>query len=390
MPSSLSLTVINFTGARENWGCKATSFGLLEDLREALSPDFEPEFRFVPFERNATIDRFVSRIYRGRIERTLTGRESSEKLEPICRLVHQKAFSEVLASPISIFMAEGTMTGNKFVEGSRLLLLPEFVSRGLKRPVISLNQTLYSEVPVFTEQLKHVYGGFDTVMVREPASLPFAQEQLGRRDATLFPDSAFRTTASSEGIDHLLTEVPRQPYVCFCASGGYRGSHLSPALKAMIETAIAQGFGIVGLFWQESVMRDLKQLYPAMVFPKAGLDHRQIAKVLQEAIGVVGGRYHMSIVAACVRTPSVILPSGTHKSNGLLQLLQYPMPVRSFDDVSGSLEDFQQMVEKRDSLVAVIDSAMERIRQQRQEGLARLRARLLELQSSSGGVSRAR
>ena len=50
----------------------------------------------------------------------------------------------------------------------------------------------------------------------------------------------------------------------------------------------------------------------------------------------------------------------------------------------------QNSVDDRDwSTVDLYDAAVERIRKQRQ-GLAPLRARLLELQSSSGGVSQAR
>lgn len=284
--------------------------------------------------------------------------------------------ADIERADVVLFMAEGTMTGQGFFESIRLLMLPYYVATHLEKPVISLNQTIFTKREEFIPLLQNAYRSFKSIDVREPASLEFAK-RIGLSRAELFPDSAFRARGSGKSLSEILEPEPTAPMLCITASGGYPGSYKHPYAREAVRICKEHGIQPVGLFWQPGAMEALRELCSeegglTPIFPKAGIPYRDVSEILSQSIGVVGGRYHTAIQAAAVHTPFVATRSGSHKTAGLLQMLEYPFPERHFEDVDGVAQDLRRVIDRRDEISAALSHAMERIEEMRLRGIAKL------------------
>jgi hypothetical protein len=375
----MRISIINWTGDRQNWGCQATSLGLVEDVREALGA--EPDLHFVPLGKKTTADRWINKLFVGFLKRYLSGAGGSDSLFlSLNRAIYGEHVAKLKAADAVLFMAEGTMTGEGFFGGVRLLMLPYLAARQFGKPVVSLNQTIFSANPDFLPLLLNVYRSFRAVEVREPASLHYAHH-IGLAGAQLFPDSAYRATSSGAKLSDVLETPPTAPLLCVTASGGYPGSYQLAYAREAFEFGKANGLQICGLYWQPPAIEALRKIHAEIgglgpVFPKPGVPYRDISAVLEQSEMLIGGRYHTAIQAAAVHTPFVTLPSGTHKTAGLLELLKYPLPERQFEDLEGIRSDLAHVHAHRAELAASLAAAMTEVQGLRQMGIERLRTYL--------------
>lgn len=376
---SLRIAIINWTGGRKNWGCQATSYGMLEDLREAAG-DTAVGFHTVPFEKNDRADRFVRRHFSAFLREHLQDAKPSPLrrmlFRSLVRLAYRRHVAAIRASDLIVFMAEGTMTGDSFQGGIRLLMLPYYAATEAGRPVISLNQTIFSRSEWFVPVLRHAYGKFAFNAVREPESLAYAQA-IGLQHVHLIPDSAFRARPLEEDASSFLSPLPAAPLLCITGSGSLSSSLDAAYLRTVLEVAREQGLQPCATLWSEEARGALLARASEVgclpvVFPKAGVDYRALSTILQSARALVGGRYHSSIQAAAVGTPFLALDSGTHKTRGLLSMLDYPVPEHSFDDVAGIRQDLLRVLGERDALSAHLQRQMVRVDEQRQAGIRQL------------------
>jgi hypothetical protein len=58
----------------------------------------------------------------------------------------------------------------------------------------------------------------------------------------------------------------------------------------------------------------------------------------------------MSILSAVVGTPFVLMASNTFKNRGLLELLDYPLSVRTFDQTEAAYSDVKRAIATRERL----------------------------------------
>lgn len=380
----MRISIINWTGDRKNWGCQATSFGLLADIKDALEGrEFVPHF--VPLGGKTAPDRVVKRLFWNFLWRYLGepvhSKSANRLFARLTRWIYAGHMSELERADAVLFMAEGTMTGQGFFESVRLLMLPYYVSTQMGKPVISLNQTIFTKRDEFVHLLQSTYRTFHSIDVREPASLAYAHK-IGLTGADLFPDSAFRTRASGAEIAKLLDPAPTADILCITASGGYPGSYKHPYAREAARICREHGIQPVGLFWQPGAMEALRELCKEEgglppVFPKAGIPYTDVSEILSKSVAVVGGRYHTAIQAAAVHTPFVATRSGSHKTAGLLQMLDYPFPERHFEDVAGVREDLLSIIRNRTDISNHLAIAVERVEDLRKRGIERLRANLL-------------
>jgi polysaccharide pyruvyl transferase WcaK-like protein len=109
-----------------------------------------------------------------------------------------------------------------------------------------------------------------------------------------------------------------------------------------------------------------------LLFNKPGIDYRDVSQILSSALAYIGGRYHTAIQSAAVRTPFLAVPAESHKTQGLLQMLDYPLGIVPFDDVTGVRNGLRRILSDRDSLAGHLDSALKRIQTQRKQGIEML------------------
>ncbi len=58
----------------------------------------------------------------------------------------------------------------------------------------------------------------------------------------------------------------------------------------------------------------------------------------------------MSILSAVAATPIVVLATNTFKHHGLVELLDYPLPVRGFNEIDAICTDIEHVIRSRAEL----------------------------------------
>lgn len=376
MPKIKAL-ILNWTGDRTNWGCQATSYGLEGDILEAAK-GLDVQIDKVPLGEMTSADRraraFFGRFLRSYLLDDHPGQTAKRLFERV--VAHQygvEAIDRLKNADIAIFMAEGTMTGDHFLRGIRLLELPQ-LAHDFGVPVISLNQTIFAKQESFMPVAAKVLNRLDAVAVREPASIAYAQLH-GIQNVFLYPDSAFRTQPSSRPLAELLEPLPDHPLICVTSSASFSPAVVEGYLRTVLEFAKENNKQVCGLFWHADGYRHLSSLHGEvggnpLVALKPPVDYRDVSQVLSKAHAFVGGRYHTAIQSACVGTPFIAMPAESHKTEGLLKLLEYPYPVVPFEDTEKLRVFLSQLSDRRDEVAHRLTEAVARVGELRQ---ARLR-----------------
>lgn len=372
----LKITVINWTGDRENWGCQATSYGLLEDLRDIVeNPDLC--IHTIPLGKNDLLNRMINILFGRFLYRHL----QNDRITPLSRKIFNTIIFCMYHSDLDglrnadhvIFMAEGTMNGTSFFGGIRLLMLPYYTVTELNKPIISLNQSFFSRCETFANLASKIYSKFSLIALREPESFRYAKMQ-GLENLLLLPDSAFRTEPVDGIASNFLDAPQRAQLLCITAgSGGVLNPSQIPACKMILKIARDRGLQPCGLFWNKKQCTALTKLSKEIgglppVFPKLHADYRAVSSILKGSVALVGGRYHTAIQAACVGVPFVLINSGFHKSKGLISLLSYPYPEREFSELDAISSDLISVIDNREALSVFLGKKMNEIHSLREEG----------------------
>jgi polysaccharide pyruvyl transferase WcaK-like protein len=361
----MKIAVVNYTGQRSNWGSQSTSAELLKQIERVCGT---VSFHLVPLRRSGVLDGYVGRVYGGRILEALADStvKGNRLLIKLARLLYGEDFDRAMQSDCIVFQPEGTMDGLKFSTGARLLLLPTALSLA-KKQVLCLNGSAESLSEPFERCIAGAFARYSHVATREPFSAMFLK-QLGVKNVDMIPDTAFMT----EPAPHLSFNDPSilegHDYVVAAGSAIIRQVPWREYFDAVIEIANAHNMGVI---WLSSAPADEKTIgkvldtraYPDIVrIPKIAT-YQEVARVIANARLVIGGRYHMSILAAAVGTPFVPMPSGSHKTEGLLQLLSYPIDVVNFVDTGRLGEVASIVLRDREDLSERLRKATEGIRQ---------------------------
>lgn len=348
--NNLSAIIISHTGHLANWGCQATSNTLVSKIHTLLQktfPNKTTSLDILPSIKKTLVVKLLGKLLNNFLASCYIEKRNDfiarQILSIACKIIYQQDFAKVLKADIVFFQAEGIMTGNRFHQLTGLFLLPYFAKVILGKPVVSLNQTLFSTDEASKEIICHCYNLFDVVAVREMASLIFAQE-IGIENAFLLPDTAFNTAASGKINDSTL-DYEHQKYFCISGSEGISQNHLQHYTD--IATYYIQQHDLHVIFLLSAPI-DVRQLQPYVENWKASdkqlsshihilpndTSLNDVVGILNNSTFLVGGRYHMALLAFNVGTPFILFPSRTHKSEGLLTTLDYPIPLCNPEDVS--------------------------------------------------------
>lgn len=356
------ITILNYTGDRGNWGSQATSEELLGELREVFGA--ETTFQLVPIRKSNYRETALTTLTRSRIRKALTVplKQPSRFLLESAKWLYGSAVDEMEQSDLVVFQSEGTMDENRFSTSDRLLLLPYVARTNQQKPVFALNGSAIAQSPGFQKTLTNVYASFHRVEMREPISAELLV-RAGVPNVIVNPDSAFLT--QSQEIEPLT----KNPYVCVTGSAVLREPGWENYFGTVEKWAKSQGLDIVLLL---SGPADIKTLWN---FERAdrgiyrvptGPSYGQIAHILSQAQLLVGGRYHMSILATTQGTPFVAMPSGSHKSEGLQRLLGLQEELVSAGPESALKEALQRTLKQRVAQSEHLKSKVSEIRATKQ------------------------
>lgn len=356
------IALINFTGFRGNWGCQATSFELLKFVAGLYPEDMPLAFDFVPLLPRSHVDQQyeprLDEVYAA-FTRVATGHDRDGAavrfLEGIATARYAHWAKAVQAADLVVFQAEGSMgLGGGFAHGPRLMLLPFVAKHAWGKTVISLNQTFYAQDPRILQNAVETFGSFDFTAFREGASLSLARA-CGLTNACVVPDLAFMSHAST-----LPGGVQADGQRFFAVSGSALKDPDRYRLITQVSDLLTRETGLRPLL---AVSRDLGLTLrnlarwrdrPATL-PRSA-SYTQVTAALQRSAFLVGGRYHMSILAAAASTPNIFLPGNSFKNDGLTALIGQDKPVRQFRDFDGILEDARTILRngeaERDALAA--------------------------------------
>jgi polysaccharide pyruvyl transferase WcaK-like protein len=385
-PKTIKATIINYTGNQANWGCQATSIELKSELIHLLqlafpdAPIVIDEVSLGAFRSGKSLgkifNRFLTFCYLHKRKDFLT----RQLLSFICRFIYSKNFNKVIESDVVFFQAEGTMSGKNFMQGNRLFLLPYFAKAILNKPVFSLNQTLFSLNKEFEEVIRSCYNIFDMVAVRESASLTYAHK-IGIKNAFVLPDAAFN--APSHYLNHKIKntaiDYDTQKYFCITGAEGISEERIKNYLN--VTSDCIQKYNMHAVFLL-SGPRDNSKFRPYAenwkltsedyadkihILPD-NLELAEAISILKKSCFLIGGRYHMAILAAASGKPFVLFPPRTHKSQGLLEMMDYPLPICDPEDFSEAQRQIKKIIINKEEMESCVANCIDRVQELNKEG----------------------
>lgn len=313
-----------------NWGGQATSAGMRYLIEQAYPhAGFTPKkfgklpLQSLPFFRKITDLMIYACIKHGK----------TSKLKSILNWygVDRGIYDEF---DVVCFNGEGAIhekSGHFF----RLIgVLHAFKMSGKR--VYSLNQTIdVTPKSLHTRLLKLVYPGLDRVAVREPVSLRVLAN-LGL-DCDLIGDAAYALPRIPKS-DRVAMVVPfgiQEPFIAVTASSALkRDRHSILMMDRIIKTLSGLGRRIVFLANTKTdlyLATKLAAYHDFQTIDYASAKYREAIAIISMADLVVGGRQHPNIFAAKYGVPFIGLEGNTHKMQGVIELLNYPVSTFSWD-----------------------------------------------------------
>ena len=371
----MKVVLTNFTGGRSNWGCRATSLGLTEFLRgDCLPPDAVLET--VPLPRGHALDRLQEAVHGRRISE-IYGKErpTDDDLDLIEQLVKERFgayFDMVRDADLVLFQGEGSIGPTNYLRNVRLYGLPFLAGRKWKKPVLSLNQTLFAASESDRKVLGAILRGFDLVAVREASSYAYGLEMGLSENLVCCPDMAFRGEKASTEV---TTRAIEGDYYCVSGSAVIRELDLKMIARAVDAISAATGMAPLLLHSRnkdrDSLGRMLKSYHKVSAADIP--DHSDLVAILARSKFVFGGRYHTAVSALSQTTPVILLPGNTFKSEGIADLIGVDFPVFSPSDTADIVAAAKDVTARQGEYRNRISAGLDRISQMQEDFAGLLR-----------------
>ena len=353
----MRITLLNDTSDSVNWGCQATSYGL-KDIIKSHFQDAQfntvtnpklPMRLFKPYRTyfNGALLKLLSEntASKQRLHRQLKGLNFPEIHEPL---------------PDRIYLNGEGMLHAKSGHLPRLLgTLMHYKNHGVW--VGAINQTI--DLPgesLELEVLVQVFNSIDHVTVRDPYSYELLRG-AGVKNCQLVPDAAFYCAVpESEEVETVRRQfdLPKK-YIALTGSSvlsvksfeEFFGIYKTVKKKTNMPIVL---LGNTKTDYQLS--EKVSRLDPSSILISNHATFRQAMAVIAGAEFFVSGRFHPIIFAARAGTAIIPLTANTHKNQGLLKLLEYPVDAidwhapmgieRGFEALAESSETGRQAVQK--------------------------------------------
>lgn len=328
IPIGPRVLLLNYTAGEANWGCKATSKGLLKLIKNAY-----------PYAR---IRKRPIHFVKSPDEYQLPSSTKEFDTYLSSRIHTSPEFKWFDWADVIILNGEGSMhewpDPNVRPEPYLRMLEVYAVSHFFPdKKIMTVNQSVDYWSDGFAEWVKRAYQSCDYLSVREPRSLGRLQK-LDLKQTKLVPDAAFLTEPVSEQKARaFLTERGiNEGYIAvfFGEIVGRAGiDKLEDFVRSLQQRLAKQVVLFSAPYPDTDVARELQS---RLELPVIGLEAHpeMLVGILSQASLVLSGRFHCCIFAALARTPFVPFRSNTDKMEGLVELLNYPVPVTVFEESS--------------------------------------------------------
>jgi len=344
-----------------NWGGQATSFGI-----KKLVNDNYPDSEFIP----VTLPSFPMKkikIIRSFWEKKLVHAILDDNEEKVLfylgKLNIQKSFFDEFDTVC--FNGEGAIHAKSghFVRLMGILYM--FKKRGAY--VSALNQTVdLGNNVLFKKIIKKVYSKVDFLAVREPLS----QRELN--DLDLYPqvigDAAYALDRlQTKEIEELVIdlELPEK-FIVITGSSYLSRDNKSLKLMEKLLYDIKKNYTSIPIYFLANTKTDiylankLASKFKYKIFASPEKYDRAMA-VISKAYLVIGGRQHPNIFAAKYKVPFIPFKGNTHKMEGVVELLNYPINVLNWGDSINFDNEIDKIETIRDNLydkvtIPVIDT----------------------------------
>lgn len=308
-----------------NWGGQATSSGI-----KLLAEKNYPNAEFVPLDIPALPGKWVRGIHEPKLIRAILNDDITSIEKTLKKL----------RVPLSIFEGFDTVCFNG--EGAihsrsgyliRLMGMLYYFKH-LGAFVSVLNQSVdLRQNELIRKVVAHVYGQMDYVAAREPVS---ARElnALGI-NAELIPDAAYALPRLTQEQIHQYTKDLNLPASFIGVTGSSALKKTSTTITDFLLTQIRDHYQLPIVFLANAktdiALAEALQKKHNLLIIKPPIRCEQAMAVIAKAHLIIGGRQHPNIFAAMHHVPFIPFEGNTHKMQGVVELLNYPMEVLSWE-----------------------------------------------------------
>lgn len=338
-----------------NWGGQATSKGI-KTLVEKTYPDAE----FIPLDLpSAPMKKFriVRAIWEKKLAKAILADDRQGVIHSLKKLNIDESFFDGFDTVC--FNGEGAIHARSGHLMRLMGMLYEYKQRGAF--VSALNQTVdLGDNDLIKAVVKKVYSMVDYLAVREPVSQR-ELEKLGL-SPDLVADAAYALGAfSEEKVDALVSDLNLpEKFVAVTGSSFLSRNKSSVKLMDRLLRGIQEFYTDIPIYFLANTKTDmylakkLKEKYNFSIFSVPEKHDRAMA-VIAKAYIVIGGRQHPNIFAAMQGIPFIPLQGNTHKMEGVVELLNYPLTVLKWNESSEVIQHtFKILEDLRDKLPSIL------------------------------------
>ena len=358
----MKIVILNYTGNRRNWGCQTTSRNLLSFLQTTFAHVDSFDIEMIPLPAEHPVDKLVERTHGKRIESIY--RQNSPPLldlkflEDLVRMRFGQYADMAQRADMLVFQGEGSIGPVNHFRGLRLFALPFLAAHSWKKPVYSMNQTLYATTHKHGETLASIFRPFKMVAVREMCSYQFARN-IGLSNTVLCPDMAFAEEVYAGQSNS------EKPYFCVVGSAALKLFNLQTLGKLISRIIELTGLEPLFIYPNKKEKKIFDKLFPDHRSFISSVHHNitDILPVLSSAKFLIGGRYHSAITALTQGTPVILLPGNTFKSEGIGPMLDMSIAVHDAKEIVAIEKEVKHIISEGDLLRIKIIEAVNRNKQ---------------------------
>ncbi|MDD3774912.1 MAG: polysaccharide pyruvyl transferase family protein [Sulfurovaceae bacterium] len=334
-----------------NWGGQATSEGIKKLIKETY-----PDAEFIPLDL-PLFPLHKIRIFRIFLEKQLANAILEDDRNKVIKYLKKLNIDDSFFDNIDTvcFNGEGAVHPKSGYLMRFMGMLYEYKKRGAF--VAVLNQTVDLGNDKFLKKIiKKVYSMVDYLAVREPVSQRELQG-LGL-NPELVGDAVYALGRYSyEQIDTLVSDLDLPgKFIAVTGSSYLRRDGRSLKMLDKLLEEIQKFYKDVPIYFLANAKTDIylaKKLqlkYGFIIFAAPKEKYQRAIAVISKAYLVIGGRQHPNIFAAMYGVPFIPFQGNTHKMNGVVELLNYPMKVLNWEDSEQFKDAFNKVEKIRDTL----------------------------------------
>jgi polysaccharide pyruvyl transferase WcaK-like protein len=214
----------------------------------------------------------------------------------------------------------------------------------------AINQTI--DLPgdsLELEVLVQVFNLIDHVTVRDPYSYELLRD-AGVKNCQLVPDAAFYCAIpESEEVETVRRQfdLPKE-YIALTGSSVLSGKSFEEfyGIYKTVKKKTNMPIVLLGNTKTDFQLSEkVRRLDPSSILISNPATFRQAMAVIAGAEFFVSGRFHPIIFAARAGTAIIPLTANTHKNEGLLKLLEYPVDAIDWHAPAGIERGFEALAE---------------------------------------------